>query len=843
MVSFFSSSSGLLKPNIRYKLVIVEALIFVLPLLCISYIIYHGNYYLDISHLMLFSLIFLLILGGLIILRQIFERISTIATSIKKVEKGDTVTITTKEDVSELHDISLSLNNLAQKLKETTGELSQRTFELLIIKQLTENAKKKLNINDLMDLILGKCMAVTGTQIGSVFMVEVDPRNKSLVFPESSENGSILAEGSAFGRFRVVATNGHDKELERGSYISIDSSLAKPVVLERKTLLIQDIEKDPRTLKANDPKYGPPSFLSIPIFIGDRLAAVMNLAHKETGQLFDSNDEQVLSIMLGEINFALENALLHSEIDIELQKSKTHNIKLVQESEERKRAEEALKEAVVKYRSLAASVASMYLLDRDCTYLFMNEGCRMRFGLPLEKIIGRTYGEFHSEENTKEFADCVREVCETGKPINREHRSERDGRYFLRTFSPIMDQSPAGEISKVVVVSEDITELKQAQASLQKSNLSLAEAQRVAHIGNWEWNIQTNETYWSDEIHRIFGTTPQTFVGTYEAFLEMIHPDDRDIVKDAINMDLNERAKAVCNHRIVRSDGSVREVHEIFEMISDDTGKAIRMIGIVQDVTERNQTERELQRARDLLIQSEKLASIGRLSAGVAHEILNPVNIISMELQILQTMESLPPEVLEELKICMDQISRIVAIAENLKQFSRMPERKTIMADINGVIAHVLTLYATQLKIEGIETEVQYQPDLPKIDMDKEKIEQVILNLITNAMSAMEGKEKKVLRITTERETMFRDRDQLKIMIADTGTGIKSEHMSKIFDPFFTTKGQGKGTGTGLGLSISYGIVHDHGGRIWAENNEWGGASFYVRLPIKTDIEKKSLLK
>ena len=102
----------------------------------------------------------------------------------------------------------------------------------------------------------------------------------------------------------------------------------------------------------------------------------------------------------------------------------------------------------------------------------------------------------------------------------------------------------------------------------------------------------------------------------------------------------------------------------------------------------------------------------------------------------------------------------------------------------------------------------------------------------------MEGKEKKVLRITAERETMFRDRDQLKIVVADTGTGIKSEHMSKIFDPFFTTRKHGKGTG--LGLYISYGIIQDHGGRIWAENNEWGGASFYVKLPLRPDTDRLS---
>ncbi|MDO8721612.1 MAG: PAS domain-containing protein, partial [Syntrophales bacterium] len=124
----------------------------------------------------------------------------------------------------------------------------------------------------------------------------------------------------------------------------------------------------------------------------------------------------------------------------------------------RRQADAALKEAAEKYRSLAASVDSMYLMDRDCTYLFMNEGHRMRFGLSLEEIIGRRYGEFHAEESTREFAEKVREVCETGKSSTKEHRSKRDGRYFLRTFTPTAGRSPAGETLEVVVVSKDITE-------------------------------------------------------------------------------------------------------------------------------------------------------------------------------------------------------------------------------------------------------------------------------------------------------------------------------------------------------------------------------------------------
>jgi PAS domain S-box-containing protein len=439
-------------------------------------------------------------------------------------------------------------------------------------------------------------------------------------------------------------------------------------------------------------------------------------------------------------------------------------------------------------------------------------------------------------EQKKRLVMNIQKVLHGEKMSGSEYTGVRkDGSTFpLIVFSSpiIRGGNPVGLSGAII----DLTDRKRIEESLKKSNLSLAEAQRIAHIGNWELDIERNDMYWSDELYRIVGTTPQMFDGTYETFLKLLFPKEREIIEKAVEKATIEGATSEIEHLIVRYDEAVRDVRQMVEPIIDERGKIVRIIGIVQDVTEKNQVERDLQNARDQLLQSEKLAAMGRLSAGVAHEILNPVNIISMELQILQTMESLSPEVLEELTVCMTQINRIVTIAENLKQFSRIPEKKTGLADINTVIAHVLTLYTTQLKIEGIETEVQYHTDLPAIAMDKEKIEQVILNLITNAVASMEGKERKELRITTGKESIFGNHDHLKIMIADTGTGIKSEHLSKIFDPFFTTKGQGKGTG--LGLSISYGIIHDHGGRIWAENNEWGGVSFYIRLPVKTNVKK-----
>jgi signal transduction histidine kinase/pSer/pThr/pTyr-binding forkhead associated (FHA) protein len=236
-------------------------------------------------------------------------------------------------------------------------------------------------------------------------------------------------------------------------------------------------------------------------------------------------------------------------------------------------------------------------------------------------------------------------------------------------------------------------------------------------------------------------------------------------------------------------------------------------------------TCQELQETRDMLIQSEKLAAIGRLSAAVAHEILNPVNIISMRLQLLGQNEALPGSVENTLSICKDQLSRIVEFTEDLGQFSRSSKKHIAMSDLNKIIQHALVLGGPQFREHDIKRDVKYDKDLPLIPVDKDRIEQVIFNLIYNATEAMAGQETKTLRITTGTSTSG---DYAQVIISDTGTGIDDSHMDKIFDPFFTTKEPGKGTG--LGLFISYGIIHEHGGRMWAENNEWGGASFFIEL-------------
>lgn len=427
------------------------------------------------------------------------------------------------------------------------------------------------------------------------------------------------------------------------------------------------------------------------------------------------------------------------------------------------------------------------------------------------------------------------------KEIDERHRAEEEVNDLNLSLEARVEERTAQLNDANRHLERQMAELRKAKGQIKNINSSLAEAQRLAHIGNWEYNIKDGEMHWSDEVYRIYGTTHLAFKASWLAFMDMVYQEDREAVAAAIQKVIDEDNKSDFEHRIVRFDGTQREVRQWVAWMDDDSGNKVRVIGIIQDVSEKNQAARELEKTRNLLLQSGKLASIGRLSAGVAHEILNPINIISMELQTFKTMETLPADVKEELDICMAQVKRVVSITENLKQYARIPVFKLSVDDINTIIGNVLRLFSTQLKIDGVETRVDLQPDLPGIPMHREKIEQVLMNLLTNAMNAMEKDGEKILRISTNREVKGDGEEIIMITVADTGVGIREQEMEKIFDPFYTTRRHGKGTG--LGLFISYGIINEHGGRIWAENNEWGGASFHIYLPLPRNDKEKQIIE
>lgn len=335
--------TGLQNQDLQYKLLIIEVLVFALPFLVIGYILHQNGILFARTHLFIFSLVLLLILAGLMILRQVFGGIFKLADWAKKAQDGGGL-LDFQKDTAELHDITVSFNGLMHKFEDTTAELQRRIFELFTIKELTELSSKSLDIEGLLDILLEKSMAVTKARIGSVFVVDDQERV-----------------------FHVVASRGLEYRPGREAYVRINESLARHVVANKKPLLVEDIELDERTRQPNRTQYGKPSFLSMPVFAKEELIAVLNLAGKETEEVFDTNDEHIVSIMIGEIGFALENAQLHFRLEDNLKKLRQHadeltrvNRKLQKEIDGRRRVEETLrlernklKEALAKVKTLS----------------------------------------------------------------------------------------------------------------------------------------------------------------------------------------------------------------------------------------------------------------------------------------------------------------------------------------------------------------------------------------------------------------------------------------------------------------------------------------------------------
>jgi two-component sensor histidine kinase/HAMP domain-containing protein len=310
------------RSNLKKIYVVLGSLFFVLPFIVLFYIIYQNDIRFNAFHLIVLALSLVLVLAGLMILRYLFDDLISIARFTKKAaEDGTIVSMDIRKDITELHEISSSFNKLMQTFERTTEDLRQRVFELDTIKELAVIAGKTLNVDDLLHAILDKVTAVVKAQIGSVFAVD---------FPS--------------GHFRFVGSKGLNGA-EKNSYVELNEALVKKVIFEKKAVFLQNIKNDSKTLDPKDPEYRQPA-LGIPVFVGNNVAAVFILQRKGTEELFNIDDERILSIILSEMSFALESGMLHSKVKAHLKEIEEHNIRLNREIDERKLVEEQAKSSL-----------------------------------------------------------------------------------------------------------------------------------------------------------------------------------------------------------------------------------------------------------------------------------------------------------------------------------------------------------------------------------------------------------------------------------------------------------------------------------------------------------------
>jgi PAS domain S-box-containing protein len=268
----------------------------------------------------------------------------------------------------------------------------------------------------------------------------------------------------------------------------------------------------------------------------------------------------------------------------------------------------------------------------------------------------------------------------------------------------------------------------------------------------------------------------------------------------------------------VHKDGHIIPVEVSSRLITDKNGQPSEIVGVARDITERRRMEEQL-------ITRDRLASIGQLSAGMAHEINNPLTgVVTFSALLLD--KDLSPETKADLKVINEQAKRAARIVQNLLTFARKQPQEKQPTNINERIRKILELRAYEQKVNNIRLESNLAPDLPDVFGNSFQLEQVFFNIIINAEFFMtEAHGKGVLTITTEKAGDF-----VRASVADDGPGISEENMRSLFNPFFTTKEIGKGTG--LGLSICHGIITEHGGRIWAENRQGKGTVFIIELHV-----------
>lgn len=374
-----------------------------------------------------------------------------------------------------------------------------------------------------------------------------------------------------------------------------------------------------------------------------------------------------------------------------------------------------------------------------------------------------------------------------------------------------------------------IIERSRTEEDLKKSEHSLAEAQRIAHLGNWDWNIVTNDLHWSDEIYRIFGLTPREFGATYDAFLNYVHPEDREFVRSEVNKALAGDKEYSIDHRVVRPEGSVRIVHEQAEVMFDSKGSPMRMIGTVQDITKEKLSEEKLKEAQNQLERARRLSDIGTLAATVAHELRNPLAAMRMAAFNIKR-KAQNPLLDKHLFNIEKKISESDQIINNLLFYSRLRTPHYESVDLYKIMEESLEI----AKKHAVKNEVIIKKKYRVlrrvlVDADSLQMKELFANILNNAYDAMHGKTGSI-----EIGATLDEDSSVKIYIKDTGVGMDKELLARCHEPFFSTKTKG----TGLGLTVCFQIVSLHSGRIDIASQKDKGTTVTVELPTKRNGQK-----
>ncbi|WP_324750822.1 ATP-binding protein [Sphingomonas sp. LY54] len=459
------------------------------------------------------------------------------------------------------------------------------------------------------------------------------------------------------------------------------------------------------------------------------------------------------------------------------------------------------------------------LLDADFRIVRLNTEALRVDGRTADAIVGRTVWEAWPGRERDKVGRLLHEAMaqRVARTMSHHHVGRRELWLELR-FHPFGDG--------IGIFFRDVTQRQLAEAALQETQERFELAAQATNDIIWDWDIPANDIHWS-QTARGFTGTDDTAHHPIDWWQERLHPHDRERVAAGLARALASRATYWSDeYRLRRADGEYAIIYERCFIIRDDNGAAIRAVGALVDLTEKRTAEQKVQQLQSELIHVSRVSAMGTMASTLAHELNQPLTAVTSYLVGCQRLlesggEDREGLLLEGMKGAHASALRAGDVIRRLRAMTERGEVCTRAVPLGEAVEEAMGLALVGLDESGLDIQLDVPPTLA-VEADPIQLQQVMLNLVRNALQAMQNAPCRKLEIAAAERRGF-----VEILVRDSGAGIAPEIAETLFEPFTS----GREEGMGIGLSISRTIVEAHGGRIWAEANPGGGTVFFLRLP------------
>ncbi len=491
---------------------------------------------------------------------------------------------------------------------------------------------------------------------------------------------------------------------------------------------------------------------------------------------------------------------------------------------ERRKAEQALRDSEEKYRTLVESAGeAIATIDTNGVFTFMNERAAKRLGGAPGDFLGKTMWDLFPKEIADRQVANIKKVIETGRGGNLTELTNVKGhlRWYNTTIEPL--RNSVGEVIAAMVVARDIHELVQAQERVR--TLSSAVEQSIDGVAMGD--VESRLLYVNDAFARMHGYTREEMVGMK---VSNLHAPDQIDRYEAIFARIGKEGSYAGEVWHTRKDGTIFPCYISVTLVRDNMGEVTGTVAVCRDMAEFKQKEAELTKFRAQMARAEQLASLGTLSATVAHQITQPLTVIRLSLDnVLDELmgTSCSSATIRRLQDSIGQVSNITSIINRFRHFARQSsDTRFGEISLHATAERVVRLLEESARQARVALRLENMEKLPCVSVNETDLEQLFFALLENAIQAADG--------TGARQVVIggaASEGQIELRFSDTCWGIAPEDLGRIFEPFFTTKPRGHGTG--LGLCIAQDIVARMGGRIRVESELGKGTTFFVTLPVK----------